>query len=117
MLSTLREKANRLIERYGSEVGAVAKIAANALIPGAPMIVRMSAHSAPTHTPSLTNTANQYVPSLRPIIFMLSISFASFSARSSDSSSLISESELQLMALYPRIFSREKVDLTMQRFS
>ena len=52
---------------------------------GAPMIVRMSAHSAPTHTPSLTNTANQYVPSLRPIIFMLSISFASFSATTATS--------------------------------
>ena len=39
MLSTLKEKAKRLIERHGAEVGAVAKIAANALIPGAPMIV------------------------------------------------------------------------------
>ena len=39
MLSKLREKAKCLIERHGAEVGAVAKIAANALIPGAPLIV------------------------------------------------------------------------------
>ena len=39
MLSTLKDKAKRLVERHGAEVGAVAKIAANALIPGAPMIV------------------------------------------------------------------------------
>ena len=35
----LREQAKRLVERHGAEVGAVAKIAANALIPGAPLIV------------------------------------------------------------------------------
>ena len=39
MLTKLREKAKRLIERHGAEVGTVAKIAANALIPGAPLIV------------------------------------------------------------------------------
>ena len=39
MLSRLRDKAKRLIERHGAEVSAVAKITANALIPGAPVIV------------------------------------------------------------------------------
>ena len=39
MLSRLKEKVKCLIERHGAEVGAVAKITANALIPGAPIIV------------------------------------------------------------------------------
>ena len=39
MLNRLKERASTLIARHGAEVGVVAKIAANALIPGAPMIV------------------------------------------------------------------------------
>lgn len=38
-LGRLREKAKRLVERHGTEVGAVAKIAAHVLLPSAPLIV------------------------------------------------------------------------------
>ena len=39
MFEGLKEKAKQLVTRHGAEVGAVAKIAAHALIPGAPLIV------------------------------------------------------------------------------
>ena len=38
-LASLKNRAKQLINKHGAEVGVVAKIAANALIPGAPMIV------------------------------------------------------------------------------
>ena len=39
MLSKLKERGRELIKCHGAEVGVVAKIVANVLIPGAPMVV------------------------------------------------------------------------------
>ena len=39
MFESLISKAKHLVSKHGPEVGAVAKIAAHALIPGAPLIV------------------------------------------------------------------------------
>ena len=39
MFESLISKAKSLVSKHGTEVGAVAKIAAHALIPGAPLIV------------------------------------------------------------------------------
>ena len=39
MWESLKTKAKNLVTKHGSEVGAVAKIAAHSLIPGAPIVV------------------------------------------------------------------------------
>ena len=39
MFDRLKEGARRLVRNHGSEVGAVVKIAAHALLPGAPMLI------------------------------------------------------------------------------
>ena len=48
MLESLISKAKHLVSKHGPEVGAVARIAAHALIPGAPLIVGSVNKGAPT---------------------------------------------------------------------